>query len=85
MIVTRQELEQREDKELAVYAMRSSRSRGRAYPADEHPTALLISGTATASSTQPPSAAFSIRPRYSSTMRAITTATGSLTPLRSRR
>ncbi len=37
MLVTRKELEQREDKELAVYAMRSSRSRGRAYPADEHP------------------------------------------------
>ena len=37
MVVTRQELEQREDRELAVYAMRSSRSRGRAYPADEHP------------------------------------------------
>ena len=37
MLVTRQELEQREDKELAAYAMRSSRSRGRAFADDEHP------------------------------------------------
>ncbi len=37
MIVTREELEQREERELAAYAMPSGRSRGRAYPAGEHP------------------------------------------------
>lgn len=37
MLVTREVLEQREEQELAVYAMRSCHSRGRAYPAAEHP------------------------------------------------
>ncbi len=36
MLVTREELEQREERELAVYAMRSRRSRGRIYPEPEH-------------------------------------------------
>ncbi|MCY3709446.1 MAG: deoxyguanosinetriphosphate triphosphohydrolase [Caldilineaceae bacterium] len=36
-MVTREELEQREARELAAYAMPSCRSRGRAYPAAEHP------------------------------------------------
>ena len=35
-IVTRQELEAREDHYLAAYAMRSRDSRGRAYPEEEH-------------------------------------------------
>ncbi len=37
MIVTREELEQREERELAAFAMPSGRSRGRVYPAGEHP------------------------------------------------
>ena len=37
MIVTREELEQREERELAAYAMPSCLSRGRVYPAGEHP------------------------------------------------
>ena len=37
MIVTREELEQREKGELAAYAMPSFRSRGRVHPASEHP------------------------------------------------
>ncbi|MCY3899778.1 MAG: deoxyguanosinetriphosphate triphosphohydrolase [Caldilineaceae bacterium] len=37
MIVTREELEQREERELAAYAMPSFRSRGRVHPASEHP------------------------------------------------
>lgn len=37
MMVTREELEQREARELAAYAMPSCRSRGRVYPAAEHP------------------------------------------------
>ena len=37
MLITREELEQKEDRELAVFAMRSYASRGRAYPAGEHP------------------------------------------------
>ena len=37
MIVTREELEQREKRELAAYAMPSFRSRGRVHPASEHP------------------------------------------------
>ena len=36
-MVTREELEQREARELAAYAMPSCRSRGRDYPAVEHP------------------------------------------------
>jgi len=36
-MVTREELEQREARELAAYAMPSCRSRGRDYPAAEHP------------------------------------------------
>ncbi|MDE0632875.1 MAG: deoxyguanosinetriphosphate triphosphohydrolase [Caldilineaceae bacterium] len=36
-MVTREELEQREARDLAAYAMPSCRSRGRAYPAAEHP------------------------------------------------
>lgn len=36
MMVTRQELEAREEQFLAPYAMRSSQSRGRVYPEDEH-------------------------------------------------
>lgn len=36
MIVMREELEQREEQELAVYAMHSRRSRGRLYPDPEH-------------------------------------------------
>jgi dGTPase len=35
-IVTREDLARREDEMLAPYAMRSSQSRGRAYPEDEH-------------------------------------------------
>ncbi len=35
-MLTREVLEAREDEDLAPYAMRSSRSRGRAYPEDEH-------------------------------------------------
>ena len=37
MLVTREEFEQREKRDLAVYAMRSCHSRGRVYPAAEHP------------------------------------------------
>jgi len=37
MQVTREDLERREDQSLATYAMRSSQSRGRVYPKDEHP------------------------------------------------
>jgi dGTPase len=37
MLVTREELERREERELADYAMPSCRSRGRVYPAAEHP------------------------------------------------
>ena len=37
MIVTREELEQREESELAAYAMPSCRSRGRVHPDREHP------------------------------------------------
>ena len=37
MLVTREELEQREERDLAVYAMHSCQSRGRVYPAAEHP------------------------------------------------
>ncbi len=37
MLLTREELEQREERELAAYAMRSGRSRGRAHPDTEHP------------------------------------------------
>ena len=37
MIVTREELEQREVRELAAYAMPCGRSRGRVHPAGEHP------------------------------------------------
>ena len=37
MLVTREELEQREERDLAVYAMRSCQSRGRVFPAGEHP------------------------------------------------
>jgi dGTPase len=37
MEVTREDLERREEEILAAYAMRSSQSRGRAYPEDEHP------------------------------------------------
>ena len=37
MLVTREELEQREERELAAYAMRSCRSRGRVYASAEHP------------------------------------------------
>ena len=36
-MVTREELEQREERELAAYAMPSCRSRGRVYPVTEHP------------------------------------------------
>lgn len=36
-MVTREELEQREARELAAYAMPSCRSRGRVYPVAEHP------------------------------------------------
>jgi len=36
MMVTRQDLEAREEQFLAPYAMRSSQSRGRVYPEDEH-------------------------------------------------
>ena len=36
MLVTREELERREERELADYAMPSCRSRGRVYPAAEH-------------------------------------------------
>lgn len=36
-MVTREELEQREERELAAYAMPSCRSRGRVYPVAEHP------------------------------------------------
>jgi dGTPase len=36
-MVTREELEQREVRELAAYAMPSCRSRGRVYPVAEHP------------------------------------------------
>ena len=36
-MVTREELEQREARELAAYAMPSCRSRGRVHPATEHP------------------------------------------------
>lgn len=35
-VITRQELEAREETFLAPYAMRSSESRGRVYPEDEH-------------------------------------------------
>ncbi len=37
MLVTRTDLEQREDQFLAPYGMRSSASRGRLYPEEEHP------------------------------------------------
>ncbi|MEZ4732685.1 MAG: deoxyguanosinetriphosphate triphosphohydrolase [Caldilineaceae bacterium] len=37
MLVTRAELERREEESLAPYGMRSSASRGRIYPEDEHP------------------------------------------------
>ncbi len=37
MFITRQQLEERENQTLAAYAMRSSQSRGRAHPEDEHP------------------------------------------------
>ena len=37
MLVTREELEQREERSLAAYAMCSRRSRGRAYPVAERP------------------------------------------------
>lgn len=37
MYVTREELEQREERELAAYAMRSRESRGRVFPGPEHP------------------------------------------------
>ena len=37
MLITREALEQKEDRELAAFAMRSYDSRGRAYPAGEHP------------------------------------------------
>jgi dGTPase len=37
MLVTRIDLEQREDQFLAPYGMRSSASRGRLYPEEEHP------------------------------------------------
>ncbi len=37
MTVAREELEQREERELAAYAMSSARSRGRVHPASEHP------------------------------------------------
>ena len=37
MLITREELEQKEDRELAAFAMRSYDSRGRAYTAGEHP------------------------------------------------
>ena len=37
MLVSREELERREERELAVYGMRSCQSRGRIYPAAEHP------------------------------------------------
>ena len=37
MLVTREELEQREERDLAVYAMHSCQSRGRVFPAAEHP------------------------------------------------
>jgi dGTPase len=37
MLVSREELERREERELAVYGMRSCQSRGRVYPAAEHP------------------------------------------------
>ncbi len=40
MIVTRQELEAREDQTLAPYAMRNSASRGRRYPESPHPYRL---------------------------------------------
>uniref|UniRef100_A0A7C1JHX0 Deoxyguanosinetriphosphate triphosphohydrolase-like protein n=1 Tax=Caldilinea aerophila TaxID=133453 RepID=A0A7C1JHX0_9CHLR len=40
MIVTRQELEAREEQTLAPYAMRNSASRGRQYPEDTHPYRL---------------------------------------------
>lgn len=40
MIVTRQELEAREEQTLAPYAMRNSASRGRRYPEDAHPYRL---------------------------------------------
>jgi len=40
MIVTRQELETREEQTLAPYAMRNSASRGRQYPEDAHPYRL---------------------------------------------
>ena len=36
-MLTRQMLEVRENEYLALYAMRSSQSRGRAYPEEEHP------------------------------------------------
>lgn len=37
MLVTREELERRENTVLAPYAMHSNRSRGRVYPEEEHP------------------------------------------------
>ena len=37
MFVTREELEEREERELAAYAMRSRSSRGRVHPDPEHP------------------------------------------------
>ena len=36
-VLTREELEKREDSNLASYAMRSMNTRGRAYPEEEHP------------------------------------------------
>ncbi|MBT6049247.1 MAG: deoxyguanosinetriphosphate triphosphohydrolase, partial [Candidatus Scalindua sp.] len=36
-MLTREELEKREDSYLASYAMKSMNTRGRAHPEDEHP------------------------------------------------
>ena len=36
-MLTREELEEREDSNLASYAMKSMNTRGRVYPEEEHP------------------------------------------------
>ena len=76
-VLNREEIEKREERELAPYAMRSGAlARARARRAGASRCARPTSATASASSTPPPSAGWNTRRRSSSTTRATTTARG---------
>ena len=62
-MLTREELEKKEDSNLASYAMRSMNTRGRAYPEEEHPYQVSTRETKTGLSTLQLSGDWNIRRR----------------------